>query len=303
LVFEYQVEGLAPQTLDWVEYTQAKQQPLCVRFDGAHDADGDGYIAVSSGVSADSRIKHTRLSVIYVLPQGTSVPQEEAIFSGAMNSQCVWHIDVGATPEQGPANQDYDKSDLGFARLKLRYAAAVPPNTTHTVWFRVPPIHRRQPVSMGYMAHAFRDVLPGEFDHAYRDQAYVIYALDLAGLHEQAERLLRVYCMDVAVVPKGPIAFDGKPPQLLLCIYRHGREYAQLGRRLCQRDCRRRSAALLGGRSVGQLVPPIICVRGWCRSVDHSGHVPPLAGSGPTGVSVRLDNPLRRPGSADSARS
>ena len=121
LVFEYQVEGLAPQTLDWVEYTRAKQQPLCVRFDGAHDADGDGYIAVSSGVSADSRIKHTRLSVIYVLPQGTSVPQEEAIFSGAMNSQCVWHIDVGATPEQGPTNQDYDKSDLGFARLKLRY--------------------------------------------------------------------------------------------------------------------------------------------------------------------------------------
>jgi len=26
--------------------------------------------------------------------------------------------------------------------------------------FRVPPIHRREPVSMGYMAHAFRDVLP-----------------------------------------------------------------------------------------------------------------------------------------------
>ena len=34
LVFEYQVEGLDPQTLDWVEYTRAKQQPLCVRFDG-----------------------------------------------------------------------------------------------------------------------------------------------------------------------------------------------------------------------------------------------------------------------------
>ena len=204
----------------------------------------------------------------------------------------MWHIDVGATPEQGPTNQDYDKSDLGFARLKLRYAADVPPNTTQTFWLRVPPIHRRQPVSMGYMAHAFRDVLPGEavppfaadqvqalqslaaedaermlrdywqsffgratrwelpdpilnemflsrlatrtildvpitddvvfntcspffyFDHAYRDQAYVIYALDLAGLHEQAERLLRVYCMDVAAVPKGPIAFDGKPLQL-----------------------------------------------------------------------------------------
>ena len=90
------------------------------------------------------------------------MPDDEAIFSGAMNSQCVWHIDVGATPEQGPANQDYDKSDLGFARFKLHFHATVPPNTTNTYWLRVPPIHRREPVSMGYIAHAFRDVLPGE---------------------------------------------------------------------------------------------------------------------------------------------
>ena len=89
--------------------------------------DGDGYIEVSSGVSDRSRIRHTRLSVIYVLPHGTNVPDDESIFSGAMNSQCVWHIDVGATPEQGPKNQDYDKSDLGFARLKLRFGATVPP--------------------------------------------------------------------------------------------------------------------------------------------------------------------------------
>ena len=79
-----------------------------------------------------------------------------------MNSQCVWHIDVGATPEQGPANQDYDKSDLGFARFKLHFERPMPPNTTSTYWLRVPPIHRREPVSMGYIAHAFRDVLPGE---------------------------------------------------------------------------------------------------------------------------------------------
>ncbi|MHB9076670.1 MAG: hypothetical protein ACYC3X_04135 [Pirellulaceae bacterium] len=292
LVFEYKVEGLAPQTLDWVQYLAKQQQPLCVRFDGAQDTDGDGYITVCSGVAEHSRIRHTRLSVIYVLPQGTNVPSDEAIYSGTMNAQCVWHIDVGATPEQGSINQDYDKSDLGFARLKLRFAAAVPPHTTCTYWLRVPPIHRRQPVSMGYMAHAFRDVLPGEavppfaeeqvralqslspdgaeqvlrdywqtffaratrfelpdpilndiflsrlatraildvpitkdvvyntcspyfyFDHAYRDQAYVIYALDLAKLHDQAERLLRVYCMDVEAVPPGPIAFDGKPLQL-----------------------------------------------------------------------------------------
>jgi len=84
LVYEYKVEGLAHQTLDWIEYLTGKQQPLCARFDGAHDVDGDGYIEVSSGVSERSRIRHTRLSAIYVLP---SVPayQRRGPLSGAMN--------------------------------------------------------------------------------------------------------------------------------------------------------------------------------------------------------------------------
>ena len=33
-------------------------------------------------------------------------------------------------------------------------------------------------------------------------------------MHDRAERLFRVYCKDVKDVPKGPIAFDGKPLQL-----------------------------------------------------------------------------------------
>ena len=52
------------------------------------------------------------------------------------------------------------------------------------------------------------------FDHAYRDLTYVIYSQDLAGMHDRTERLLRVFCKDVKDVPKGPIAFDGKPLQL-----------------------------------------------------------------------------------------
>jgi hypothetical protein len=214
------------------------------------------------------------------------------VYGGALNAQCVWHINVGATPEQEPLNQLYDKSDVSVARLKLHYGETIPPGQTKTYWLRVPPIHRRQPVSMGYMAHAFRDVLPVEavppypadrldalqqadpaklqeavrafwdsffagaakfdvpdrilsdifysrlatraildvnlnaelsynacspffyFDHAYRDHAYVVYALDLAGLHQRSEKLLRVYCRDVKDVPPGPIAFDGRPLQL-----------------------------------------------------------------------------------------
>jgi hypothetical protein len=292
LVFEYRVEGCAAKTLDWIDWIKAKSQPLCVGFEGARDTDGDGCVEVASGVAAGSRIRHTRLSAIYVFPDGTRPESLEAVYSGAMNGKCVWHVDVGATPEQGPTNQDYDAGDAGLARLRLDYGAMIPPGQTKTYWLRVPAIHRRQPVSMGYIGHAFRDVLPGEavppcpdahlealgqadplrleqtcrgfwsrffaqaarfelpdrvlsdvylsrlatraildvnlsdelsyqacspffyFDHAYRDQAYVVYAMDLAGLHDRAEKLLRVYCKDTKDVPTGPIAFDGKPLQL-----------------------------------------------------------------------------------------
>ncbi len=292
LVWQYHVEGCPSQTVDYIPYLRAKNQPITVRFEQARDADGDGYLEVRAGVDEASRVRHTRLSAIYVFPADTAVASDEAVFSGSLNDKCLWHIDVGATPEQGPTNQLYDKTDVGFARLRLHYSDPIPPGMTKTYWLKVPPIHRREPVSMGYIAHAFRDVLPGEavppysaarltaldqcdpgqaeqqtrdywnefftraprlelpdqvlvdiflsrlatravldvqiapdvvyntcspffyFDHAYRDQAYVIYALDLAGMHDRAARLLRVYCMDVADVPPGPIAFDGRPLQL-----------------------------------------------------------------------------------------
>jgi hypothetical protein len=293
LVFDYRAEGSQPQTLDWVEYIGRKSQPLCVRLAGAHDTDGDGCLEVRAGVTAESRIRHTRLSVIYVFPAGTSVADPAAVYSGSMNGQCVHHIDVGVTPEQGWANQQYDQSDVGFARLNLCYGESIAPHTIRTFWLKVPPIHRRQPVSMGYIAHAFRDVLPGEavppfsdekvaslrkadplagersvaafwdelfarsarfqlpdsvlndmylsrlatrailnvqiepgvvyntcspffyFDHAYRDQAYVVFAFDLAGLHDKAAEILEGYCKNAGDIrTTGPISFNGKPLQL-----------------------------------------------------------------------------------------
>ena len=293
LIYEYRVEGCAPQTLDYLDYIHKKSQPLCVHFDEAADKDGDGYIEVRSGVAANSKIRQTRLSVIYVFPEGTKIDDPAAVYSGSMNGQCVRHINVGTTPEQSSQNQTYDKSDVGFARLFLQYGQEVPPHTIRTYWLKVPPIHRRESVSMGYIAHAFRDILPGEavppfpadhvaalkavdpalaekrvadfwegffakaaqfdlpdpvlndiylsrlatraildipiseqvvynvcspffyFDHAYRDQSYVVFADDLAGLHNKAARVLRAYCMDVKdVKQKGPISFDGQPLQL-----------------------------------------------------------------------------------------
>ena len=293
LVYRYQAEGAEPKTLDYVLYTQQKAQPLFAMLEGAHDTDGDGYIEVRAGVTEASRLKYTPLSAIYVFPAGALLPNPEDVYGGKLNDRCVAHINVGATPEQSWNNQEYDKSDLGFARLHMSYAATIQPGEVRTWWIKAPPIHRRQPVSMGYIAHAFRDVLPGEaippygadktaalqkadpkqaevlldkfwetffkdaaeftmpdpvlrniylsrlatrailsvnisdrvsynpcspffyFDHAYRDQAYVIYAFDLAGLHDEAGALLRVYCMDAKdVTERGPIAFDGKPLQL-----------------------------------------------------------------------------------------
>ena len=293
LVIEYRVEGCAPKNLDCFDWTtQHPKQPLFLKFDGARDVDGDGAIEVSVGTAASSRIRHSRLSAIWVFPEGTKIDKPESVIGGAMKDKCIHFVDVGATPEQDYYNQTYNKSDVSFAFMRLDYAGTVPPGQTKTYWLRIPPVHRRQPVSMHYIAHAFRDVLPGEavppfgpekvktllkqdppaaerqvtdywaaffaraakfevpdpvlndiylsrlatraildvdlgnglsynacspfyyFDHAYRDLTYVIYSQDLAGMHDRTERLLRVFCKDVKDVPKGPIAFDGKPLQL-----------------------------------------------------------------------------------------
>jgi hypothetical protein len=293
LVWEYTVEGAAPARVDPLEAVPDQDGPVCVGFTGCRDVDGDGYVQVTAGVAPDSRIRHTCLAAIYVFPDDVGIDDPEAVFSGSLNDRCVRHIDVGLTPEQWWSNQSYNQEDIGLARLDLHYTETVPPGTTSTYWIRVPPIHRREPASMGNIAHAFREILPGEavppfaaeqiralsdadpaaavaelvrfwegfwsgaarfelpdpilndiylsrlatraihdvpisqdvvyntcspffyFDHAYRDQAYVVYALDLAGLHDRAERLLRAYCMDVdEITDRGGIAFDGQPLQL-----------------------------------------------------------------------------------------
>ena len=163
LVFEYRVEGCEPKTVDCFDWT-AKHQggTLFVGFDNARDADGDGSIEVSSGVTASSRLRHTRLGAIWVFPEGSKIDDTASVLSGAMNNKCVRLIDVGSTPEVGWANQDYDKNDVSFARWRMDYAELIPAGQTKTYWLRVPPVHRREAVSMGYIAHAFRDVLPGE---------------------------------------------------------------------------------------------------------------------------------------------
>ncbi|MHB1000877.1 MAG: hypothetical protein ACYC27_16670 [Armatimonadota bacterium] len=293
LIFRYAAEGAEkPVDIDWTTYIAEKPRPLYAQFVGAHDVDGDGYIQVSAFNAPESRFKHTRLSAIYLFPAGTEIGDPESVYNGSMNAACIQHVDVGITPEVGWHNQLYDMSDTGLCRFVLDYTGVVKPCETKTYWLKVPPIHRREPVSMGSYSHAFLNVLPGEavppfdvqqigrlltldsagewkkiikywdafyqsmtsistpdpvlhdmfrsristrlvldvkikgdiwfntcspwfyYDFAYRDQAYGVYAYDLAGKHDLAERLLNVYCMDVKDVPKGPISFGEVPLQL-----------------------------------------------------------------------------------------
>ncbi len=292
-VLKFKAEGAEPKTLDYIKYITEENRPLCVGFEDCHDVDGDGYIEVVSGVDDTSKIRHTRLSAIYVFPQGTVIPGMKQVYSGSLNASCVQHIDVGITPEQFWNNQVYDKSDIGFARLFLDYSGTIEPGAVKTYWLKVPPIHRREPISMGYISHAFKEVLPNEavppfadeklnalqkadplaaektvssywesfyahaarietpdpilqdiflsrlatrsllsvhinkdicynacspffyFDYAARDSSYIIYALDLAGLHDMSAQQLNAYCTNAAdIKERGPIAFDGKPLQL-----------------------------------------------------------------------------------------
>jgi hypothetical protein len=162
LILRYEVEGAAPQTVDWFRAISARAQPIFAQFTGAHDVDGDGFIEVRAGVDPSSKLKHTRLSAIYVFPAGTTVTDPSAVCSGSMNSKCVYHIDVGATPECGWINQQYDTSDVGLCRLVLPFGGLVPPGATRVFTLKVPPIHRRDPASMGTYSHAFREILPGE---------------------------------------------------------------------------------------------------------------------------------------------
>jgi hypothetical protein len=179
LIYEYKVEGCPNKTVDHYEHLELKKSqsagrseedakkywgapPICVGFEGAADMNGDGYIEVSAGVAANSPIQQTQLNAIYVFPAGVEIPDPDAVWKGKMNNQCVWHIDVGVTPEVGWKNQYYDSSDVGIARLKLNYTDPVAPGDVKTYWLKVPPIYRREAISMSWKGHAFREILPGE---------------------------------------------------------------------------------------------------------------------------------------------
>jgi hypothetical protein len=292
LIFEYRVEGCEPKTIDAAEWIAKHGEIIRMQFDGTHDTDGDGAIEVRVSTAPSSKARLAWLGAIWLFPEGTKADEPETVAGGKLNPKCLHFVDVGSTPEQACMNQHHDKTDVSYNWMRLEYGDTIAAGETKTYWLRVPPIHRRDPVSMGYVAHAFRDVLPGEavppfgpekvkalqqvdpraaeqqtvdfwkaflapaaryevpdpvlndiylsrlatrailevhltkdlsynfcspffyFDQSYRDGCYVAVSWDMAGMHDHAKDLLRVYCKDVKDVPKGPIWFMGTPIQL-----------------------------------------------------------------------------------------
>lgn len=161
LILEFKAEGAASQRFDYAKDME-KDSPAVVRLDGAYDTDGDGYIEVQSAPASDSVIKGSLLSLIYMFPGDLSIPDTKAVWKGELNGKCVYHINVGATPETDSGNQEYDISDVGIGRLNMSYGGVIAAGETKTFWIKVPPIHRREHTGMKIPNYAFFDRLPGQ---------------------------------------------------------------------------------------------------------------------------------------------
>ncbi|MBI3922632.1 MAG: hypothetical protein HY318_14515, partial [Armatimonadetes bacterium] len=162
------VEGAGEQTFDHHEL-QGTDRPMCLRFDGAHDTEGDGYIEMRCAPEPQTKDRRAFLNVIWVFPEAPEGLDVAEVFRGRCNDRALYHINVGATPEVSWQNQEYDLSDVSIGQLRLRYETNVRPGETVTHWIKLPPIHRRPLTSMSYIHHAFSQVLPGEAVPPYND--------------------------------------------------------------------------------------------------------------------------------------
>lgn len=175
LVHRLAVEGADAQRFDYATL-RGKDQPMLVRFEGARDADGDGSIEVECRADDDSASRDAFLNAIYVFASDVGDLAPEGVWQGRRNAEAAHHIDVGATPEMGPANDEYDYSDVGIGRLKLHYSPRLASGESVTRWVKVPPIHRREVLPYNIRHHAFRDVLPGEAIPPYGEQRVAHFA-------------------------------------------------------------------------------------------------------------------------------
>lgn len=204
--------------------------PGCLTFD-ASDANGDGRLEVVSVAAPGSPDKNPILNVIWVFTPDVYVAPS-AVLRGKMSAAAEYYVDVGGEKDQllyepGELQYELDLSpgqsrELVFLAACAGSAVPDPATTSWTVpsmwraakavwadWLErgcqlslpKPLLERWQrglaEIAMTrYQFDAFYAALPepgglDQFSHA--QAAIILAALDMAGLHREAERMLRFY--------------------------------------------------------------------------------------------------------------
>ena len=127
------------------------------------DADGDGSIEVVAGVAAASRIRHTRLERDLRVPRRDSRRQPGVGLQRGAERQVPPPHQRRGHPGAGRREPDVrqERRELRPAAARLRRVDPAGPDED-LLAPRAARSTAAKPVSMGYIAHAFRDVLPGE---------------------------------------------------------------------------------------------------------------------------------------------
>ena len=223
--------------------------PGCLEFE-AFDHDGDGYLNVVISPHPNATDKNTILNVIWVFESGVSADAAQ-VLRGELTDQAAYYVDVGGQKDQplyegGPVAYDLDVA-AGEAKT-LAFVLACPgghvPNPQNMAWtleamrkaaddvwrdwfaqaaktdlLDPGAEERRQalaPIAMSrFQANGYFAALPqpgrlDSFTHAHAAQCVAL--LDEAGIHDEAERLLRVYWDAPAPEPLAPLsqAEDGR---------------------------------------------------------------------------------------------
>ena len=239
---EIHVEGTSKAEIDPVaEWGQ--HAPGCLMFAG-RDQDGDGFLEVTIAPHPKATDRNTILNAIWIFRLKTPVVLDD-VKAGAITDQAEYYVDVGGEKDQllyaeGPIEYEFklapgERQELTFL---LACAGGSAPNLGHSSW--TPSTMRSAACDvwrdwfaqstekdlLEESAEATRQALAGiilsraqadgyfaalpapgrleSFSHAHAAES--VAALDAAGLHSEARRMLRVYWDKPAPEPLAAIA-------------------------------------------------------------------------------------------------
>jgi len=223
------VEGAAGTAIDpiaaWGQHT-----PGCLRFD-ACDANEDGRVEVVVVPHPDAQDRNTILNVVWVFAPNVHVDTDD-VLRGSMSQVAEHYVDVGGERDQllyetGPLTYELKLAPRAEQEMTFLVACRVGsvPDLATSAWARQSLRRAAEDVWSGWAARGVRVELPAphatrweaalaqiamtraqndaffaalparvgvdQFSHA--GAAHIIAALDFAGCHAEAERMLRLY--------------------------------------------------------------------------------------------------------------